>query len=734
MRHRSHYHLTPSADAYIIGCSLVAFLILACFGNIPTVDAFFFAVSGCTESGLNTVDLKDLKWAQQFVVYMFPIVTNLATVNILVVVIRIWYFEKSFREISELPSFPSHIIMHMAHQRPGPLVLKERRTPTVHSDDVRRHLPLQHGSQILSAQSEMQVTSGAGLQDKIRITKASTLEGSEEGGHIIWAEDLKQDKVLRIPPPIARDEGMSVPSCTRQVFAAETSTGAEFDLVRTNSDEIAVDDGTTVPYLSRSRQSLENSGDKPSERRRSTSRKVLDAVQQTVSPTGVLENAFVLGDRPGPQRSSTLSKSQDGLALTNLPQLSASVTVGKNSNFTGMNAQDRERLGGVEYRSLKLLLKIIVGLYAGLHIFGYVSLTPWILHSNTKYREYLATQGANPVWWAFYSVETMVSNCGFTLTADSMVSFRDASWPMVLLTFLAFAGNTCHPIILRFVIWTFHKLAPKTSSMQESLRFLLDHPRRCYTILFPGNATWVLFGILFALNFIDVLLIVVLDLENPEVASLPMAARLNAATFQAASARHTGTSTFNLAKVNPAVQFSLLVMMYIAIYPIAMSIRGSNTYEDTALGKYANNDDPQDNQPITSYLMQHIRNQLSFDLWYIFLGTFCLCIAESSRIMDPDNAAFNVFAIMFECVSAYGNVGLSLGTDSTLTSLSGDMTPFGKVVICAMMWRGRHRGLPYALDHAVMLPSQDLIGGRDSEATTEPVLSDKQPLTRSKTI
>jgi Trk-type K+ transport system membrane component len=201
---------------------------------------------------------------------------------------------------------------------------------------------------------------------------------------------------------------------------------------------------------------------------------------------------------------------------------------------------------------------------------------------------------------------------------------------------------------------------------------------------------------------------VVLDLDNPEVNTLPMASRILAATFQAANARHTGTASFNLAKVNPAVQFSLLTMMYIAVFPIAMAVRSSNTYEESALGKYASNADPEESQRASSYIVQHMRNQLSFDLWYIFLGTFCICIAQADEIANPENAAFSVFAIMFECVSAYGNVGLSLGTNSTLTSLSGDFSVFSKLVICAVMLRGRHRGLPYALDHAVMLPSDRL--------------------------
>jgi Trk-type K+ transport system membrane component len=75
---------------------------------------------------------------------------------------------------------------------------------------------------------------------------------------------------------------------------------------------------------------------------------------------------------------------------------------------------------------------------------------------------------------------------------------------------------------------------------------------------------------------------------------------------------------------------------------------------------------------------------------------------------DISEQAFSVFAIFFEVVSAYGNVGLSLGHPDNLTSLSGHFTIFGKVVICAMMIRGRHRGMPYALDRAINLPSDRL--------------------------
>lgn len=227
----------------------------------------------------------------------------------------------------------------------------------------------------------------------------------------------------------------------------------------------------------------------------------------------------------------------------------------------------------------------------------------------------------------------MVDNLGFTLTPDSMISFRDAKFPMFIMSFLAFAGNTLYPVFLRLVIWIMSKVTPKHSPTQEPLAFLLDHPRRCYTLLFPSRPTWVLFSIIFTLNFLDTLLILVLDLHNPEVASLPLGARVLAAIFQAASSRHTGTSSFNLANVNPAVQLSLLIMMYIAIFPIALSIRVSNTYEEKSLGIWVQEESLNEKNG-ASYLMTHMKNQLNFDLWYIFLGTFCICIAESDRIAD----------------------------------------------------------------------------------------------------
>jgi hypothetical protein len=44
-----------------------------------------------------------------------------------------------------------------------------------------------------------------------------------------------------------------------------------------------------------------------------------------------------------------------------LPFLSSQATVSRNSKFTNLTARDREALGGIEYRALKVLWRIVFG-------------------------------------------------------------------------------------------------------------------------------------------------------------------------------------------------------------------------------------------------------------------------------------------------------------------------------------------------------------------------------------
>ena len=114
----------------------------------------------------------------------------------------------------------------------------------------------------------------------------------------------------------------------------------------------------------------------------------------------------------------------------------------------------------------------------------------------------------------FFTPASMFNDLGFTLTPDSMISFQRAILPLLIGTFLIVIGNTGFPCMLRFVIWLLSKIVPYRGGLWEELRFLLDHPRRCFTLLFPSDTNWWLFWVLIILNGIDLIFFVILDVSR----------------------------------------------------------------------------------------------------------------------------------------------------------------------------------------------------------------------------
>ncbi|EWZ78325.1 hypothetical protein FOCG_17356 [Fusarium oxysporum f. sp. radicis-lycopersici 26381] len=696
---------------YILAAGLVAFTVIAPYGNIDVIDALFFGISACTESGLNPVDVKDLKTYQQLVIYIIPTISHMAVINIVVVVVRLHWFERRLEQVAP----------HLIRSKARSTQIKNPSVPATHD--------CLHISQLGSTTADPSLPSRSSTtepRESLRDDQCNDLVPEqhvdvEQSRRIAFSHTLpdhRTDATTIYAPPLRGRHRKRSFSRTRQ--SRPGSTGhLENDtaLMSMPHDTLSVTRvGTKEETNSRSAARMTT---RPSPDPRPRVRDHF-GLEHTASIERVTSSVFVLGQTRS--RSRGLNRGRRDASrprapythVSDLPQLSSRVTIGRNSQFHGLTVEERETLGGMEYRSLKLLFWISMGYFLALHILGVICLIPWIHHAPAKYTDYLDEVGQNKIWWAFYSAQTMANNLGFTLTPDSMAHFRDATFPMIIMTFLAYAGYNFYPIFLRLIIWTFYKLVPKNSTLRGPLAFLLEHPRRCCMLLFPSRPTWILLGILLFINFFDVLLLIVLDLDNPSVTELPLARRILAAIFQAASSRHTGTSTFDLSKLNPAAQFSLLVMMYISVYPIALTIRASNTYEERSLGTYAPEQvNPDEESTGRKYLVSHMRNQLSFDLWYIFLGIFLICIAESEKIMDTSQPEFSVFPVFFEVTSAYCNVGLSLGHPAVQTSFSGTFSVYGKLIICAMMIRGRHRGLPYEIDRAIELPSERLVVDED---------------------
>ncbi|OAX81822.1 hypothetical protein ACJ72_03835 [Emergomyces africanus] len=701
---------------------------------------------------------------QQVVIYIIPLIGNLSVINLVVVLVRLYWFETRFKDIVRLSrqrSFdhPRSSRLPSAESRGRDSTTFRDRFAAARMRDIRVLRP-EPG---ISSRSRTAPSDAEGLRLRARILSNipnNANDNDDNGNHNdIVRKDSENGKDGKDgeegntergdsatptstststsdlpfspsdhPQPVMIDQISLSPDKNNTErsappahisFSAETNTEPrgralripgprEFESGQTVRE---VDDDDLMKSITVEEPPMAGPSGENERRRLPTMGKLLS---HAASVERAASNAFILGNS---SRKRSRSRSSNPLGMSSsraervspdMPYLSYQPTIGRNSRFLDLTDEQRDELGGIEYRSLKLLAKIVFSYYVFWHVFGAICLIVWIHNSDRKYRDYLRSVGQSPTWWAIFSGMTAYNNLGFTLTPNSMASFRNATFPIFIMTFLIYIGNTGYPCMLRFIIWLMFKICPRNSEIREPLNFLLDHPRRCYTLLFPSSPTWMLFFSLVFLNFIDVLLFLVLDLHNEEVLAVPSSwNRFLAAVFQAASARTTGTSTFNVSKVHPAVQFMLMVMMYISVFPIAISVRKTNTYEENSLGLYEPQSDEIDESYSTaSYVGAHMKKQLAFDLWYVFLGMFILMITEGSQLADKGDPEFAIFAVFFEAVSAYGNVGLSLSHPSINSGLTTKFSVLGKLVICALMLRGRHRGLPYELDRAIILPSE----------------------------
>lgn len=103
---------------------------------------------------------------------------------------------------------------------------------------------------------------------------------------------------------------------------------------------------------------------------------------------------------PSRSRSRTFSSflTRDREEEDPMPYLSWTPTVGRNSAFVDLTEEQREELGGIEYRALKLLAVVLVCYFVGFHLLGMICLLPWIVN-DSYYSGKLREVGVSPVWW-----------------------------------------------------------------------------------------------------------------------------------------------------------------------------------------------------------------------------------------------------------------------------------------------------------------------------------------------
>ncbi|KZL69399.1 cation transporter [Colletotrichum incanum] len=474
------------------------------------------------------------------------------------------------------------------------------------------------------------------------------------------------------------------------------------------------------------------------------------------SQARAMSNHITIDASENPTRRSTHSISSSIKPTRPWLSFLSSAKEGRNSQFHSLTASERSRLGGHEYRALRLL-SVVVPVYSVLwQVLGSLALGAWIANNMPTVA---TSNGANP-WWAgiFFAVSAF-NNSGMSLLDANMVPFQQAYFVLITMGLLILAGNTAYPLFLRLIFWSALKLLRLTTGegtyveLKSTFEFILKYPRRVYTNLFPSRPTWWLFFMVVLTNGIDWMAFEVLNIGNPVIEAIPIGARVLDGLFQAFAVRSGGFYVIPIASAYPGLQVLYVVMMYISVYPVVITMRHSNVYEERSLGIYADDEAPltpssaeekkrsssngfltqliKDNlsfagvgaakpkradgfESRTSFVSQQIRGQLAHDLWLLTLAVLIIVTIETSHFL-ADPVHFSVFNVIFEVVSGYGCVGISVGLPKDAMSFAGGWHAGSKLVLCLVMLRGRHRGLPVALDRAVRLPGQRLLEDEEED-------------------
>ncbi|KAI1328912.1 TrkH-domain-containing protein [Xylariaceae sp. FL0255] len=705
--------------AYFIVVSLASSLIFwgssVPQNSISYVDSLFLVVSAITEAGLNTVNLSQMTTWQQVLLWLLIILGSSIWVSIWTVLVRKHTFERRFKEI-------------VKRDRERRTV--ERRNTTLSLLPIRQRL--------------RSLTSG-------RDTNAPTLDPSR----------LKQAQDARAPLGMEGEMPLiSGPTNGRLVGSVAPPQVA-------SSEYIMSPVGSSLSNAAVS-EKTGNDESAPTERESNGAVAEKDEGVHSVPPTQPEHIAFaedIFKDsaasihRHGltqrrPQADGTSSSNPAVTTSTEVRHWLSDHKVGRNGQFHGLTQEQREKLGGTEYRALRLLSVAVPLYFFAWQFLGSISLGAWI----SRYQPQPALgNGVSPWWNGIFNGVSAFNNSGMSVLDLNMIPYAGSYFVLIVMGAMILAGNTAYPVFLRLSLWTSLKALelltyPEDLAVwKETLRYILKYPRRVYTNLFPSRQTWWLVFMLLTLNGIDWAAYELLNFGNGALEKTSVGDRAIDGLFQATAVRSGGFYVVSIPTLYIGLQVLYVIMMYIAVYPVVITMRHSNVYEERSLGIYDNEDDdgapkqprdstkgemlssigrmlrhtfsewhgvgvshtrrgnlpPNEEESRISFINHQIRGQLSHDLWWLTLAVLFITIIETRHFLE-DPVTYSVFNIIFEVVSAYGSVGISVGLPYAAYSLSGGFYPGSKLILCAVMLRGRHRGLPVALDRAVRLPGEEM--------------------------
>jgi trk system potassium uptake protein TrkH len=279
----------------------------------------------------------------------------------------------------------------------------------------------------------------------------------------------------------------------------------------------------------------------------------------------------------------------------------------------------------------------------------------------------------------FHSISAF-NNAGFSIWSDSLMKYAGDPLVNLVISFLFIVGGIGFTVLsdLR------HKRSLKKLSLHSKL-------------MISGT---------FVINLLAMLIVFYLEYHNPKTLGTlsSLSDKLWSSYFQAVTPRTAGFNTLDIGSLHEGTISFLLLLMFVGagsastgggiklttflviVFSVLTFLRQKTQIK---IGKRA----------IKDQIVIRSLAIATISILFIFLAVFILNITEPDPFLE----------ILFEVVSAFGTVGLSMG-------LTAELSDIGKIIIVFIMFLGKLGPLTFAFSLA--RPKQDKIRYPDEDVLT----------------
>ncbi len=310
----------------------------------------------------------------------------------------------------------------------------------------------------------------------------------------------------------------------------------------------------------------------------------------------------------------------------------------------------------------------------------------------------------------FHAVFLAVSafcNAGFALWPDNLLGWRqDLGLNMVIMTLIVVGGIGFFVIDegLR-IVWS--RLRPKRGADPLSGSCFGANRKPCFSHssrLVLVTTAWLVAG--------GALLFFLFSFANPEWEGVAAGRRVLPALFQSVTSRTAGFATMDMSTLSDAALLLTIVLMFIGGSPGSCA-GGIKTTTFRALLGYMKSNLRGHRQvrvggrALDSVTLNKVMLLFFFSCLTVGVAALALNITENGFARHTDSP-FAFLDLLFEVVSAFGTVGLSI-------NLTPQLSAPGKLIICLVMFVGRLGPIwlitaiqQFQTEPAYRLPEQDI--------------------------